>query len=86
MLRTGHVDDDVQISALELIYEMDGRKGRFIGVLEWYRGEDAGDLKRSALGEKFWKVDQKVVMEEKLIRRSLWMRKVGKVGKVTRRS
>ena len=32
--KSGHVDDDVQISALE-----------------WYRGEDAGDLKRSELNE-----------------------------------
>ena len=51
---SGHVDDDVQISALEAFYEMDGRKSRYIGeVLEWYRGADAGDLKRSELNE-FW--------------------------------
>ena len=69
---------------------MDGRKSRYIGeVLEWYRGEDAGDLKRSelnelvehltcldALEEKIWKSDQKVVTDEK----------VGKLGKVVRRS
>ena len=31
---------------------MDGRKSRYIGeVLEWCRGEDAGDLKRSELIE-----------------------------------
>ena len=48
----GHVDDDVHISALDAFYEMDGRKSRYIGeVLEWYRGEDAGDLKRSELNE-----------------------------------
>ena len=42
--KSGHVDDDVQISALDAFYEMDGRKSRYIGeVLEWYRGEDAGD-------------------------------------------
>ena len=47
-----HVDDDVQISALDAFYEMDGRKSRCIGeVLGWYRGEDAGDLKRSELNE-----------------------------------
>ena len=47
-----HVDDDVQISALDAFYEMDGRKSRYIGeVLEWYRGEDAGDFKRSELNE-----------------------------------
>ena len=31
---------------------MDGRKSRYIReVLEWYRGEDAGVLKRSELNE-----------------------------------
>ena len=44
---TGHVDDDVQISALDAFYEMDGRKTRYSGEVEWYRGEDSGDLKRS---------------------------------------
>ena len=77
--KLGHVDDDVQISALDPFYEMDGRKSRYIGeVLEWYRGEDAGDLKRSELNEfintltclktlevNVWKSDQKVVMDDK---------------------
>ena len=37
--KSGHVDDDVQISALDPFYEMDGRKSRYIGeVLERYRG------------------------------------------------
>ena len=50
--KSGHVHDDLQISALDVFYEMDGRKSRYIGeVLEWYRGEDAGDLKRSELNE-----------------------------------
>ena len=55
----------------------DGRRSRYIGeVLEWYRGEDAGDLKRSefvenwtcpnALEGKNWKSDQKVVMDDKI--------------------
>ena len=45
-----HVDDDVQISALDAFYRMDGRNSRYIGqVLEWYREEDAGDLKRNEL-------------------------------------
>ena len=45
--KSGHVDDDVQISALDAFYEMDGRKSRYIGeVLEWYRGEDAGEISR----------------------------------------
>ena len=46
--KSDHVDDDVQNSALDPFYEMDGRKRRYIGeVLEWHRGEDVGDLKRS---------------------------------------
>ena len=75
---SGHVADDVQISALDEFHEMDGR---YIGeVLEWYRGEDAGDLNRSelnelvenltrlnALEEKIWKSDQKVVMDEESV-------------------
>ena len=28
--KSGHVDDDVQISALDASYEMDGRKSRYI--------------------------------------------------------
>ena len=40
--KSGHVDDDVQISALVVFYEMDGRKSRYIReVSDWYRGEDA---------------------------------------------
>ena len=50
--KSGHFDDDVQISALDAFYRMDGRKSRYIReVLDWYRGEDAGDLKRSELNE-----------------------------------
>ena len=78
--KSGHVDDDVQISALDAFYEMDGRKSRYIGeVLEWYRGEDAGDLKRSELNElvknltclnalegEIWKSAQNGVMDEDL--------------------
>ena len=38
--KSGHVDDDVQISALDAFYEMDVRKSRYIEeVLEWYRGK-----------------------------------------------
>ena len=41
-----------KMSALDPFYEMDGRKSRYIGeVLDWYRGEDAGDLKRIELNE-----------------------------------
>ena len=47
---SGHVDDDVQIYALDAFYEMDGPKSRYIGeVLDWYRGEGARDLQRSEL-------------------------------------
>ena len=48
MQKSGHVDEDVQISALDVFYEMDGRKSRSIReVLDWYRRGDAGDHKRS---------------------------------------
>ena len=80
MQTSGHVDNDLQISALDAFYEKDGRKSRYIKeVVEWYRGEDAGDLKRSELNYlvenltclnvlevKFWKSDQKVVMDDKM--------------------
>ena len=47
-----HVDDDIQISALDALFEMDGRSSRYIReVLEWYRGEDTGDLRRNELNE-----------------------------------
>ena len=38
--KSGHVDDDIQISALDVFYEMDGRESHWIReVLDWYRGE-----------------------------------------------
>ena len=49
---SGHVEDDVQISALDAFSETEGRKSRYIGeVLEWYQGQDAGDLRRSELNK-----------------------------------
>ena len=56
MQNSGHVDDDIQISALDdVFYEKDGRESRYIKeVLDWYREEDAGDLRRSELNEKVW--------------------------------
>ena len=61
MQTSGHVDDDEQISALDTFYEMDGRKGRYIGeVLEWYRREDAGDRKRIELVEKWTCLEKKI--------------------------
>ena len=77
--KSGYVDDDVQIYALDAFYDIDGRKSRYIGeVLDRYRGEDAGILKRSELNElvgnltclnvlegKIWKNNQKFVMDAK---------------------
>ena len=76
--KSGHVADDVQISALDAFYEMDGRKSRYIGeVKDCYRGGDAGDVKRrelvekwtclNALEGKFGKINQKIVMDEELV-------------------
>ena len=49
---SGHLDDDTQSSALDPFYEMDGRESRCIKeLLDRYRDEDAGDLKRSELNE-----------------------------------
>ena len=45
------VDDD-NFSALGVFYEMDGRKSRYIGeVLDSYREQDSGDLRRRYLSE-----------------------------------
>ena len=77
--KSGHVDEDVQISALDVFNEKDGRRSRYIGeVLERYRGEDAGDLKRSELNElvenwtclnalerEMWEINPKILMDEK---------------------
>ena len=74
---SGHVDDDIHIFALDVFCEMDGRTSRYIReVLDWNRGEDAGDLQRSELNElvenvtclnafeeKFWKSNQKIAMK-----------------------
>ena len=75
--KSGHFDDDVQISALDAFYRMDGRKSRYNReVLDWYRGEDVGDLKRSELNElvenktcpnalagEIWKFNPKIVSD-----------------------
>ena len=88
--KSGHVDDDVQVSALDAFYEMDGRKSRYIGeVLDWYRGEDAGDVKRSELNELVenvtclnafaganWKSNPKIVMNEELVQNSVTNAKI----------
>ena len=49
---SGHVDDDIQIFALDAFYEMDGRESRYIKeVSDWYREKDARDLRRNELNE-----------------------------------
>ena len=77
--KSGHVDDDEQISALDAFHEMDGRKSRYIGeVLNWYRAEGAGGLKRSEVNElvenltclntlegKIWEINPKILTDEK---------------------
>ena len=74
--KSGRIDDDIRISALDAFYWKDGRRSRYIGkVLEWYRGEDAGDLKRielvekctcfNALERKIWKINLKILIDEK---------------------
>ena len=77
--KSGRVDDDMRITALDAFYEMDGRESNDIGeVLEWYQGEDAGDLKRSELNElvenwrhlnalekNIWKINPKIPRDEK---------------------
>ena len=70
-----HVEFD---ELLRWMYSME-RENRCIGeVLEWYRGEDAGDLERVELPvlvenwrhlndpeRKIWKINLKILMEEK---------------------
>ena len=76
MQKSDRVDDDVRVSALDAFYGKDGRRSRYTGeVSERYRGEDAGDLKRIELFEKWTclnilekkicKLDPKILMEEK---------------------
>ena len=73
---SGHVDDDTQISALDVFYEMDGRESRYIKeVLDWYRDERATDLRRSESNESVDSMTCLNAVEEKN-----W--KVGKVSKV----
>ena len=78
--KSGHVDDDVQISALHPSYEMAERKSRYIGeVLDCCRREDSSDFERSELNElvgnltcpdacegKVWKSVRKIVTDEKI--------------------
>ena len=52
--KSGRFDDDMRITAWDAFRGKDGRRSRYIGeVLERYRGEDAGDLKRIESAEKW---------------------------------
>ena len=63
---SGHVDDDIHISALDVFYEMDGRECRYVKeVLDWYRDEDAGDFRRSELNESLGSTTCLNALEEK---------------------
>ena len=70
-------------TALDLFYEMDGGKSRYLGeMLEWYRGEYARDLKWSEVIEhisglsrgKCGKVNRRSYSMLKLIRTAWWMK------------
>ena len=83
MQTSGRVDDDMRITALDAFFGKDRRRSRYIGeVLERYRGEDAGDLKRIELvvdmsqcsqegreekSCRTWKSNQNIVMDEELV-------------------
>ena len=50
--KSGHVDNDTHISVSDVVYEMGGRKSRYINeVLNWYRQEDARNLRREELSD-----------------------------------
>ena len=52
MQKSGHVDHDTHISELDVVYEMGGRKNRYIKeVLDWYRQTDARNLRRHELND-----------------------------------
>ena len=69
------------ISALDVFYEMDGRRSRYIKeVLDWYREEDAGYLRRSDLNELVESMTALSALEDKIRK----VTTVGKVRKVTR--
>ena len=87
--KSGRVDDDMQISAVDVFCEMDGRESRCVKeVLDWYREEDAGGLRRSELNDQvesmtclnaFWeseKSNQNLVMNEKYVKNSVMNAKI----------
>ena len=68
--KSGHADEDVQISALDTFNEKDGRKSRYIGeMLVRYRGEDELVEKWTCLNvleKKICKLNpKKILMDEK---------------------
>ena len=74
---SGHVDDDIQSSALDVLSEIDRRESRYIEeVLKWYRDEDIRDLKKSQVNEllesmtsldvKICEINENDVMDDKI--------------------
>ena len=64
------VDDDIKISALDEFYEMYGRKSRCIQeVLDCYRQEDAGNLKRSEVNELVENFDMSQRLKGKILKK-----------------
>ena len=79
-MQNSGVDDDIQISALDVFYEMDGRQSRYIEeVLDGYAEVDVGDLKRSELNESLESMTCLNALEGNFGK----VRKVGKGRKVT---
>ena len=67
MQNSGHVDDDIQISVLDVFYAMDGRRTRFIkDVLDCHREEDAGHLRRNELNERVENMTARNSLEVKI--------------------
>ena len=80
---SGHVDDDIHISAVDASCEMDGRERRYIKELH--------ELVESmtclnALEEKSWTINQNVVTDQKINHNVVTVSIVGKFCKVPRRS
>ena len=81
MQKSDQVDDDIHISALDVFYEMDGRKSLYIEeLLDCYREEDAGCVRRNELNELVENMTLLNALEEKCGKVGIR----GKVRKVTR--
>ena len=89
--KSGHVDDDVQSSALDPFFEMDGRKSRYIGEKCWSGIEEKMLEMSGEVNQMNW---LRIGMSHRSQKQNLehksedfwWMRIVEKLGKVTRRS